>query len=62
MCLLNSAVQSFFHKNKCFSHLKTVIVRKESSDIYTQFSKWNITEDTQASNLDGFIIGVTCFS
>jgi hypothetical protein len=30
--------------------------------MHTQFTVRNIVHNTQSSNLDGFVIGVTCFS
>jgi hypothetical protein len=62
MFLFNSTVEAFFPKNECVSQLKTMIDMEYSYDKHTQFSKGNIVQNTQDSNLDGFVIRVTGFS
>jgi hypothetical protein len=39
-----------------------MIYRRKSCDMHTQFSKWNIVQNTQDSKVDGFVTGFKCFS
>jgi hypothetical protein len=60
MCFFSSVKKAFFEKNEPFSTLKTVILRKYSSQKETKFSMGSKALYFPASNSDGFLSRETC--